>query len=402
MVRAMGTRWQVAELMRRIDESDPARLSTVLTEYLAESLDARWASLLLVDYEQATLERLDEHTPGRSVESVRLDDSRLGAAYRTQSTEVVERSDGLLVRVPVTLRADRLGMLEVLLPPATDRGVLVPVAEAAHLLAYVLVAADRYTDRYERVRRRQPLLLAAEMQWQLLPALAVRRPDFALAGRIFPAYAVGGDNFDHVSEGSSLVLGITDAMGHGLRASILTAVTVNAVRNARRGGATIAEQLTTADSVVRAQFGGTQFVTSLLMHLDLDTGRVAAVVAGHPPPLLVREGQVEPVQLEAQLPIGLDDDPNYHPQRFDLAPGDRLVLVSDGVLEAQRSPQEEYGDARLTEMLLATRNEAPQETARLLLADMACWQAGISPRDDATVLCLDYRPADRQREPTGG
>ncbi len=392
MVRAMSARWEAAELLRRLDARGPARLSAVVAQYLAESLDARWTSLLLIDYEQATLERLDEQSPGPSVESVPLEGSRLGAAYREQRVEVSERPDGLLVSVPVTLRSDRLGMLEVLLPAEPAPAAVENVQQTAHVLGYVLVAADRYTDRYERVRRRRPLLLAAEMQWQLLPALAVRRPDFALAGRIFPAYEVGGDNFDHVSEGSSLTLGITDAMGHALRASILTAVTVNALRNARRGGADIAAQMTAADAVVREQFGGAQFVTSLLLNVDLPTGRTDAVVAGHPPPLLLRDGRLEQVELESQLPIGLDDDPDYRLQQFQLRAGDRLLLVSDGLLEAQRARGEEYGDARLAEFLLATRTLHPQETARLVLEDMGAWQAGSTPRDDATLLCLDYRP----------
>ncbi len=392
----MSARWDAAELLLRLDARGPARLSAVVAQYLRETLGAPWTSLLLIDYEQSTLQRLDEHSPGRSVESVPLEGSRLGAAYREQSVETEERPDGLLVSVPVTLRSDRLGMLEVLLPPMRDGDALAPVQGTAHVLAYVLVAADRYTDRYERVRRRRPLLLAAEMQWQLLPALAVRRPDFALAGRIFPAYEVGGDNFDHVSEGSSLTLGITDAMGHSLRASILTAVTVNALRNSRRGGADIAEQMTNADAVVREQFGGAQFVTSLLLRVDLPTGRTDAVVAGHPPPLLVRGGKLSTIELEAQLPVGLDDEPDYRPQQFSLEPGDRLLLVSDGLVEAQREPGVEYGDERLAEVLLATRELHPQETARLVLADMGVWQAGSAPRDDATLLCLDYRPDDRR------
>lgn len=393
MVPAMSARWEAAELLRRLDERGPARLSAVVARYLGECLDARWTSILLIDYEQSTLERLDEHAPGRSVESVPLEGSRLGTAYREQSVESEERPDGLLVGVPITLRSDRLGMLEVLLPIGAEAAVVRSVQQTAHVLAYVLVAADRYTDRYEQARRRRPLLLAAEMQWQLLPALALRRPDFALAGRIFPAYEVGGDNFDHVSEGSSLTLGITDAMGHALRASILTALTVNALRNARRGGADIAAQMTTADAVVREQFGGAQFVTSLLLAVDLPTGRTSAVVAGHPPPLLLREGRLETLELESQLPIGLDDEPYYRPQQLLLRPGDRLLLVSDGLLEAQREPGVEYGDARLAEVLLATRHLPPQETARLVLQDMGVWQAGSAPRDDATLLCLDYRPS---------
>lgn len=393
----MSASWDVAELLRRLDARGPARLSAVISAYLGESINARWTSLLLIDYEQATLERLDEHYPGLSVESVWIDSTPLGAAYRSQSSEAVERADGLLVTVPVSLRSDRLGMLQVLLPPGTDISVLGPVSEAAHVLAYVLVAADRYTDRYERVRRRQPLLLAAEMQWQLLPALAVRRPDFALAGRIFPAYEVGGDNFDHASEGNTLVCGITDAMGHGLRASILTALTVNALRNARRAGGDIAEQLARADAVVRDQFGGAQFVTSLMLSIDLPSGRTDAVVAGHPPPLLLRGGRLRTIDLESQLPVGLDDEPDYRPQRLQLEPLDRLVLVSDGVLEARAGDGTEYADARLEAMLLDTLELPPQEMARVMLMDMNAWQAGSAPRDDATVLCLDYQPEHRPR-----
>ena len=102
------------------------------------------------------------------------------------------------------------------------------------MVAYVIVTARRYTDLFERVRRRRSLELAAEIQWELLPVLAFEGDAFALAGALEPAYTIAGDSFDYSVDVDHVTLVITDGMGHGLRAALLGSLALRAC--ATRGG----------------------------------------------------------------------------------------------------------------------------------------------------------------------
>jgi serine phosphatase RsbU (regulator of sigma subunit) len=112
--------------------------------------------------------------------------------------------------------------------------------------------------------------------------------------------------------------------------------------------------------------------------------------AGHPLPRLVRGDRVEPVGLEADLPLGLDPDTVYQVQQLKLMPGDRLVLLSDGVLEAAPEGGSAYGAGRLDEALRASRALPPYEVARLVVREVIAHRAG-DLADDLTVVCLDWR-----------
>lgn len=122
------------------------------------------------------------------------------------------------------------------LPEHSEDVVEELLRDAARVLAHVLASARRYTDRFEKLRRRKDLGLAAEIQWELLPVLAYELPGFAIAGALEPTYDIGGDTFDYAVSASQLTITITDAVGHGLRAALLGSLAVTAMRNSRRCG----------------------------------------------------------------------------------------------------------------------------------------------------------------------
>jgi len=153
----------------------------------------------------------------------------------------------------------------------------------------------------------------------LLPVRAFSCAEFDVAGHLMPAYHVGGDCFDYSVETDALHLSVTDAMGHGVSASLLDGLTAGALRNSRRGGASVAEQAQTAHAVVHQQFGGAQF----------DTGQSTKFNAGFPPVHRLRAGRAERAVLSAQLPLGLFPDTAYRAERRELHPGARLLFTSD-------------------------------------------------------------------------
>jgi serine phosphatase RsbU (regulator of sigma subunit) len=190
----------------------------------------------------------------------------------------------------------------------------------AQILAYVLTGARRYTDQFEALRRRRDLGLAAEIQWELLPVLAYELPKFPIAGALEPAYDIGGDIFDYAVSAQLLTVSITDAVGHGLRAAMLSSLTVSAMRNTRRGGFTILDQTRTANRHLIEQFGQAEFVTGVILQLEVATGHGFIINAGHPPPLMLRDGAVSVLNLAPDMPMGLSPDTEYRLQAITLRP----------------------------------------------------------------------------------
>ena len=379
----------VGQLLPALDEAFPTNLVDVLDGFLTEHAGAESVELLLADYELEQLVQVRADEPAASAQSVAVAGSPAGGAYGSQSVLAVADGPATTLYVPVSLRAERLGVLVVRVPGTPPPDVVEGLHQVATVVAYVVFGAGRFTDMYEQARRRKPLALDAEMQWNLLPVRAFAGPHFEVAGQLMPAYDVGGDCFDYSVESTGLYLTVTDGMGHGVQASLLDTLAVSAIRNSRRAGRSLVEQAQRAQTALTAQFGGTLFVAAFVARVELATGTVRVVNAGHPPGWLLRQGQVHPIDLRPQLPLGLDPTTRYVEQRFDLHRGDRLFLVSDGITDAAPRGAAPFGDDRLGGALLATATASPHEAVRHVLATAAAYQEGHF-RDDATALCLDW------------
>ncbi len=364
--------------VRRTLVDAPAHL---LPERLAGQLGTEYgltgAELLLVDY------RLVALVPVRGGDPETDRDSPAWSCFDRQAE--VDTDDAYLL--PVTVRGERIGVLR-LSPPPTDHDVRAELAETAGLLAHELAAAGGATDRYLVAARTQRLTLAAEMQWELLPGRSCLRPAFSLAGQLEPAYAVRGDTFDWADDTDRLSLSALNGMGEGVAAAALTALATYALRNARRARLSLVDQAGMADEAVYAYHRGTQYVSALLMELELATGRVTLVDAGSPLLLLQRGDEVVQQPLEAQLPLGMFDGTRYQAQEFQLRPGDRLFLLSDGVFEAVAGDTR-YGEAALHHYIRENRPLAPLDAVRGLLADLLT-HVGSDLADDAVAVCLDW------------
>lgn len=207
------------------------------------------------------------------------------------------------LHLPVTVRGDRMGILTVRMPEdACTQQTVGELTDLAELLGHEIVVAERDTDLYLQARRASRLTLAAEMQWQLLPARACARPEYAIGAQLEPAYDIHGDNFDWSTTAETLTLTVTNGMGEGIEASLLTNLAINALRNARRAGVDIADQAALADQAVYGQYRGHQYVSTLLLSFELATGRGRVVDAGSPRLWRYRDRSVERVEFDAQLP----------------------------------------------------------------------------------------------------
>ncbi|MFE6063985.1 PP2C family protein-serine/threonine phosphatase [Streptomyces sp. NPDC056431] len=383
---------EIADVEQALRRAAPHRLVSVVEDALRERCDALRVELRLADYGLRTLQ-LVERTPGTDP-SVPIHDSPQGRAFGSQEPYAVEGPSSVLLHLPVTVRGDRLGVLTAALPPGTDlRPLLSGLAQVCDALGHEILVAERDTDLYVLARRATRLTLAAEMQWQLLPGRSCARPEFALAAHLEPAYAIFGDNYDWSVSDGRLTLTVTNGMGEGIEAALLTNLAINALRNARRAGLSLADQAALADQAVYAQYRGGAFVSVLLLRFDLTTGEVEAVDAGSPRLWRLRGHSVESIGFEAQLPLGMFEDTVYVPERFTVRPGDRLIFGSDGVYAAVSPVGESYGDRALARALRGTRLLPPTHVPQAMLRELTAHHGGGSLEDDALVVCLDWHGA---------
>jgi serine phosphatase RsbU (regulator of sigma subunit) len=318
-----------------------------------------------------------------------------GRALVAQAVEVVVEDGGSRLFAPVTSRGEAVGVLELALESLPAAQTVADVALAAHFLAYVVIANRRYTDLFEWGQRSVPLSLAAEVQHRLLPgAFTCEAGQFTLAAWLQPAGEIGGDTFDFSLDRDTLHLSMTDAMGHTMEAALLATVLVGALRNARRRGVDLAEQARLANDALADQTGDEQFVTGLLVRIDLAGATAGIVNAGHPPPFRVRAGQVEQIQLQADRPFGMTRGDGHRVQVLPLEVGDRLLFVTDGMLER------DAGLVNIAAILTASRSMHAREAVQHLTQEVLRASRG-ELRDDATALCLDWEggvPRDRDAD----
>ncbi len=304
---------------------------------------------------------------------------------RSQRPGVEDKGEDALVRIvaPVTNRGDAIGLLELFLPTAPDAEMMREIGETAHALAYIVITNRPFTDVYQWGRRTRPLSLAAEIQHRLLPAsLACEAAQFTVAGALEPADHVGGDTFDYVIDRDTVQLSVTDAMGHDVAAALLATLVVGALRRARRAGADLQEQARQADAAMR-EHGRAGYVTGQLLRISLLDGTTEFINAGHPWPLRLRDGEVTQIVPKIDLPFGVLNPHTYRVQTLDLRPGDRLVMLTDGMLERNAD------SVNLPDLIVRTQALHPREAARTLIG--AIVDAGDGHLDDdATVMCLDW------------
>ncbi|MFD7437506.1 PP2C family protein-serine/threonine phosphatase [Streptomyces sp. NPDC059861] len=375
---------------RALRTAAPHELLDAVRRVLVEQYAAESVELYMADYGLTVLQPVSvlPHT----LEPVSVHNSPAGRAFGAQEPFLEDTRDGVVrAHLPVTVRGDRLGVLSVTLPDDEQvKECLGELTEIAEVLGHEVVVAERDTDVYLQARRRDRLTLAAEMQWHLLPGRSCARREYELGAQLEPAYAIFGDNFDWSATADRLTLYVTNGMGEGIEASLLTNLAINALRNARRAGIPIADQAALADQAVYAHYRGRSYLSVLMLDFELATGRARAVDAGSPQLLRMRGGTVERVTFEAQLPLGMFEETDYVAQEFQAEPGDRLVFVSDGVYDVASPGGEVYGDAALARAILATRLLPAAEVPRAILHELTGHRGRPAPDDDALVVCLDW------------
>ncbi|MDG4760565.1 PP2C family protein-serine/threonine phosphatase [Micromonospora sp. WMMD710] len=381
----------VRSLQLNAPRGGPDDLSLLVTG-AAAAINATEIVVYLADYTQTLLVPL--LGAGLVRHELSIETTLAGRAFTTLDVQRAPDNPDR-IWVPLLLGCERMGVLEVVTPAAGDRAMEGPAWEVAVTVAQLLVNRRPYGDVVERMRRRLPMQVAAEIVWGLLPPLTFATDDMVVTAILEPCYDVGGDIFDYALNGDVLSVGLFDTCGHGIKASTLASLVVSAYRNARRCGLDLVDTAISIDRWVRSEHPNL-FATALLAELDRTTGRLQMINAGHPGAMLLRDGKaIRELPGPTALPLGLGHLSGRRPEVHveDLHPGDRILAYTDGITDARSADGERFGLDRLVDFVNRALNDGlpSPETMRRLVRAVVTYQDDELD-DDATAVFLEWQP----------
>jgi serine phosphatase RsbU (regulator of sigma subunit) len=390
---AFAASFDFPTLVQDVEDATPADIVLVVGRYVANVFPGAVTTFWVADYSGHSLERLDHARPREAVD---VASSAAGRALRTQDASVEPAGEGFAVFVPVTVRGEAVGVLELRLRERPGDDDVRHVRQLGHAFGYLVAGTRRHTDLFEWGQRSRDLNVAAEIQRRLLPAFTCESWPMTVAGWVEPAFEAGGDTFDYTVDDASTTVTLTDAMGHGISAALVASLTLGVLRNSRRRSASMAEQVAAANLTLFERSRDDEYVTGVFVEVPADGGPAKIISAGHPPPWRVRGGKTSVLDVEQGIPIGMFADSVYTPSVLDLRATDRLVLVSDGVVDTL-----ERSGVTMVELLDASAELHPREVVQLLTSTVVEMQRG-EPRDDATAVCIDWHGGDPGRDSSSG
>jgi sigma-B regulation protein RsbU (phosphoserine phosphatase) len=260
-------------------------------------------------------------------------------------------------------------------------------------MTFLAAVADQIAIGLENLRlaeQQRDFDTAHEIQQALLPKNTPQLAGFDIAGVWQPARAVGGDYYDAFTlENGNLALLIADVSGKGMPAALLMSNLQAAVKAFASEAAGPSDLCRRVNKVICGNATPGRFITFFYGVLDTATRRLTFSNAGHNPPLVLRPDNSR-LHLDQGTPLGLFPKAAYAQAEAELAPGDILLLFTDGVTEAANSEEEEFGEDRLVELLVPHRGEEARELQQALMDGVSRFCEGYF-HDDATLTVVVVR-----------
>jgi serine phosphatase RsbU (regulator of sigma subunit) len=259
----------------------------------------------------------------------------------------------------------------------------------ANVAAIKLENAKLLEEMIEKKRMERELEFASEIQQNLLPSKAPRYPGWDLVGTNTPCYTIGGDYFDFIERPSSLGVALGDVSGKGAGAALMMMVLRATVHFACQRE-TAADAILSQTNAVMYHNSPTQsFVTFFFGDLETQTGKMRYINAGHIPPILhrARTGEIERLAAGGTV-LGLFPETLFDTGEIEFAPGDVLIVFTDGLSEAWGEDEEEFGEDRLGELVSANASLPARDLERLIQNEVESFTGGSRATDDRTIIVV--------------
>ena len=263
-----------------------------------------------------------------------------------------------------------------------------PLGERVQLLE--AGATPAATDPTRRIN--EEIRMAQDLQQSILPSAAPDVPGLTVAHLYRPCNEVGGDFYDfHRTDDGRLRIALGDASGHGLDSSMVSSMAKSALYLQMKGEKDLAESLGELNQMMCDTLGRRRLMTMALLQIDPAAARLDWVNAGQIYPLYKRGERIEELVLPG-YPLGVRRQTDYRLQTASLEPGDLLILLTDGVLEATRSDGEPFGWDRLREVLAADDAKDPHATLEAIAGAVSRHLGTTPPQDDVTMIAVRFQP----------
>jgi len=245
-----------------------------------------------------------------------------------------------------------------------------------------------YREALDKARMEQELSIAGEMQQALLPPRQRRGVGFEAVGAMIPCRDIGGDFFDYLELPDGRIgFVLCDVSGKGPSAALMTAMIQGIFRSQAEDAHGPATTMTRVNRVMARRAIASKYATGFYGVLAPD-GRFVSSNAGHNPPIVVkRDGTVHRLE-KGGTPLGLFAASVFEEEELTLAPGDTLLLFSDGLSEAENSDLQEFGEDRLVESMAGERHREPEILLEFLLAAVREFAGSQPQSDDITALIV--------------
>jgi sigma-B regulation protein RsbU (phosphoserine phosphatase) len=244
-----------------------------------------------------------------------------------------------------------------------------------------------HLTRVEQRALEQDLELASRIQRELLPKPDVQVEGWTMAFRYQPAGAVSGDYCDVIPcDGRQAYFLVGDVAGKGVAAAMLMSHLSALLRTLISVGLPLDQLMERASRVFCESTLPTHYATLVCGHARA-SGEIDICNAGHPPPLVIRAGDIVPIEATG-VPIGMFCSGQFTSRTIRLAPGEALLLYTDGLFEAQDSSGAEYGLERLSAVAAATAGRDPSAVVDACVRDVAAFRRAPSLHDDITVMAI--------------
>ncbi len=287
---------------------------------------------------------------------------------------------------PLWLRGRVTGLLLCIGSP------MAPLTDIAKQGAAALELANDYTDLVEAARRHKRTTPAAEVQQHLFPPRIARIAGAQLAGVLLPTYDVGGDWFDFVENRDGAWLAIADAAGTGPTAAGLGAAALGALRAARRSGQDLTDAVKLMHETVRRLDNEDFFVSAWLARWRAATSTLTWVSCGHRWAYVIgTDGDLRQLEAPEHPPLGVGKEHSYRVARCQLLPGERLLLVTDGIIERRVEGGGTFGLDGIKHALEAAGSETAASTAMAIQQAVTdCWREPLEDDGTIVVMCVEH------------
>jgi sigma-B regulation protein RsbU (phosphoserine phosphatase) len=310
------------------------------------------------------------------------------------------KGNGVEVLVPLSRKKKLVGILMLSGKVAGFRYNSEDMSFLKILGNQIMVAlenAELYKESLEKQRLEEELSVAKNIQMGLLPKALPNMKNFEFSAYIEPSRQVGGDYYDFIPiEDGRFGIVIADTSGKGVPAALLTARMQVMIQSEVRFGRDVNETMKSVNYFLAKTTSADKFATCFYAEISDDHRKFRFCNAGHNYPILIhKDGRFENLETGGLL-LGAFSDAKYEFGEVELAPGDLLIMYTDGLSEAMDNSEQEYGESRIIDYSMKIRSQSADVICSMLVKSVKQFAAGISDFDDMTIVIVKSRDNENE------